>query len=80
MEEIKHKVIQARYWNVNDIAITIVASITEGVDWAAYIGGGSGEIAEHEKNAVEWTLKYGAKLWERDARYFFGNIDLPYRG
>lgn len=68
---------QARYWNVNFVAITIVASITHEVDWAAYIGGVFGRTREAE--AIDWTLKHGAKLSEEDARYFFSDIDLKYR-
>jgi len=73
------KVIRGRYWNCNGVAIAIVAVVTEGIDWAAYIGGGCGSMTEHEKDAVDWAAKYGAKLYERDARYFFPDVALPYR-
>lgn len=74
------KVITGRYWNVNGVAIAIVAVVTEGIDWAAYVGGGCKDMTEHEQDAVDWTTKHGAKLYEGDARRFFPDIDLPYRG
>ena len=70
------KPIEGRYWNSNCKGITIVACITEKVDWAAYIGADDGWS---EEACIEWTADYGAKLSESDARHFFPNIDLPYR-
>ena len=70
------RIITARYYNSNYFATAIVASITEGVDWAAYIGGANHRLSEEE--AVEYVRDYGDKLSERDARHFF-NIELPYR-
>ena len=74
-----NKIIEGRYWNANGVAIAIVAVVTEGIDWAAYIGGGCNGMTEHEQDAVEWTAKHGAKLYEEDARHFFPEIELPYR-
>lgn len=71
------RLIVARYWNANYYAGAIVASITEGIDWAAYIGG-----ADHtwsREAAVEYVRDYGDKLSRDDARHFFPNIELPYR-
>ena len=66
---------EARYWN-NGFGICIAASITEGVDWAAYIGADDGYS---EESCKDNTLLNGAKLSKEDAKYFFPNIDLPYR-
>ena len=68
--------IEGRYWNTNGVGICIVAVITRGVDWAAYIGGDEGYS---EQACLEWTAEYGAKLSAQDAKHFFPNIDLPYR-
>jgi len=69
--------IVGRYYNANYYATAIVASITEGIDWAAYIGGADASVPESE--AVEFIRDYGCKLSERDARHFFPYINLPYR-
>jgi len=53
-----------------------IASITEGVHWAAYIAADNGYGTV---DCLEWTAKSGAKLSESDARHFFPEIDLPYR-
>ncbi len=71
------KLIEARYYNANYYATAIVASITEGIDWAAYIGGASAEVSE--RDAVKFVAERGCKLSEKDARYFFPDIKLPYR-
>ena len=71
------KTIVARYYNSNYYAVAIVASITEGIDWAAYIGGADYLLSE--KEAVEYVRDYGDKLSRKDAIYFFPNIKLPYR-
>ena len=69
--------IVARYWNANYYAGAIVAVITEGIDWSAYIGGADYKL--HRKEAYEYVRDYGGKLSEDDARYYFPNISLPYR-
>ena len=71
------RLIEARYYNANYYAAAIVASITEGIDWAAYIGGADCSISKEE--AVKFVANYGCKLFEADARYFFKDINLPYR-
>ena len=71
------QLITARYYNANYYATAIVASITEGIDWAAYIGGADPDISE--ENAVEYVRDCGDKLSESDARHFFPDIKLPYR-
>jgi len=85
-DEHKRK-LEGRYWNPGidiypNLNICIVASITkkpsgEGFDWAAYIGADPG--AHNEEGALMTASQYGAKLSEKDARYFFPDIELPYR-
>ena len=67
---------EARYWNTNSRGICIMASISEGIDWAAYIGADDGWS---EEALMQWTLELGAKLSREDAEHFFPDIDLPYR-
>lgn len=79
--------IEGRYWNPGidyypNLNIAVVASITkkpDGVifDWAAYIGADPG--AHTEEQALKTVARYGVKLSEKDARYFFPDIDAPYR-
>lgn len=73
----KRTIIEGRYYNANYYATAIVAVITEGIDYAAYIGGAPVEIPEDE--AVKFVAESGCKLYSKDARYFFPDIDLPYR-
>lgn len=65
------------YYNTNGSAVAIVAVVTEGIDWAAYIGGTNANIPKEE--TVEWVAMKGCKLREEDARHFFPHIKLPYR-
>ena len=67
---------QARYWNSNGKGIAIVAVITKGIDWAAYIGADNGW---DEAACIKWTADYGSKLSIEDAKHFFPEIKLPYR-
>jgi len=67
----------ARYYNSNYRACAIVAVITTGIDWAAYINGCG--VSEPESACVASVAEYGAKLSAHDARHFFPDIDLPYR-
>ena len=67
----------ARYYNVNRYACAIVAVITSGIDWAAYIGGCDSTLREEE--AVKWVAKRGAKLSMEDAKHYFPDIKMPYR-
>jgi hypothetical protein len=71
------KTITARYWNCNYFATAIVAVITEGINWAAYIGGADYHLSEEA--AVEWVAQTGEKLSKSDAKHFFPDITLPYR-
>lgn len=70
------KQLEGRYWNANGVGICVMASITKGVDWAAYIGADNGW---RERDCMAWTLEKGVKLREQDARYFFSDFELPYR-
>jgi len=67
---------EGRYWNTNGKGIAIVASITEGIDWAAYIGA---DEDWEEEACIKCAAEYGAKLSESDARHFFPAVELPYR-
>lgn len=70
--------IEGRYYNANEFAVAIVASITHEIDWAAYIGATFGDILL-ESETVQAVLKFGCKLSEKDARHYFPEIELPYR-
>lgn len=70
------KQLQARFWNCGGHQISIVASITKDVDWAAYIGA---DTLYTERESMVHALEYGCKLGEKDARYYF-DIPLPYGG
>ncbi len=67
---------QARYWNSNGYAVAVVASIGVEGAWSAYIGGAD---PESEEEGLKFVASHGNKLDEEDARYFFPNLDLPYR-
>jgi len=73
--------LEGRYWNPSDncqsLNICVIASVTKEVDWAAYIGAAPGVHTERE--ALKAVARIGAKLSEKDARYFFPEIKLPYR-
>jgi len=70
------KVIEGRYYNANGFAVAIVAVITEGIDWCAYIG--ATDSSKSEEETVEFVSKFGCKLAEEDARRYF-TVYLPYR-
>ena len=84
-EDEHRRQLEGRYWNPSDndehnplsLNICIVASITKEIDWSAYIGGAP--RAHTEAEALKVVAEYGAKLSEKDARYFFPDIELPYR-
>ena len=67
---------EARYWNFNGHGVCIIAVITEGIDWAAYIGADDGFS---EADCIKFTIDFGAKLSSQDALHFFPEIELPYR-
>ena len=68
---------EGRYWNTNGKGICIIAVVSIGIDWAAYIGADNGYC---EEDCELWTSEYGQKLSREDAKYFFPEIKLPYRG
>lgn len=68
--------LEARFWCSNSCSIAIIASITYGVDWAAYIGS---DNSQAEDDTLQYVSRWGNKLSEKDARYFFPEIELPYR-
>lgn len=75
------QLLEGRYWNPShddqSLNICVVASVTKGIDWAAYIGAAPGVHREDE--ALEVVAEWGAKLAKRDAEHFFPEIKLPYR-
>lgn len=68
---------EARFWNCQGTHLAIVACISKGIDWAAYIGAHNDYT---EQQTLEYVSKWGCKLSRDDARYFFPDIKLPYRG
>ncbi len=64
------------YVNDGCCQVAIVASITEDIDWRAYIG------ATHQvpsgAETVRYVLERGCKLSEEHARHFFPGVKLPY--
>lgn len=70
--------VEARFWNCDGKHIAIVAVITKGIDWAAYIGTDAPD-SYTEKGTCLWAAMHGCKLSEKDARYFFPKINLKYR-
>jgi hypothetical protein len=71
------KIIEGRYCNANYYACAIVAVVTEGIDWAAYMNGCNAKITRED--ALEQVAEDGDKLSEKDARHFFPDIESPYR-
>lgn len=65
------------YWNANGKGIAVVAVVTHGIDWAAYIGADNGWS---EEACLQWAAGSGTKLSQKDAEHFFPDIKLPYRG
>lgn len=69
---------EARYYNANNFAISIIAVINEGLDWAAYIGSTDSHITSEEET-IDFVAKHGCKLTKKDAMYYFPDIKLRYR-
>jgi hypothetical protein len=70
--------IEGRYFNAQGWAVAIVASVTHELDWGAYIGSTTGPLTD--KETLDYVVKWGCKLREEDARYFFPRLkDMPYR-
>ena len=71
------KLLTGRYYNCNGHAMAIVAVVTEDIDWTVYANGV--DAALNDQDAAVWVALYGVKLPEADGRYFFPDIELPYR-
>jgi len=71
----QRQMIEGRYYNCQGIGVAIVAVITKGIDWAAYIGA---DKSSSEDATLRYIADYGSKLSEKDARHFF-KVSLPYR-
>lgn len=69
---------KARYYNGNGFAISIIAVINEGLDWAAYIGSTDSRITSEEET-IDFVAKHGCKLTKKDAMYYFPDIKERYR-
>jgi len=74
-----HQNIEARFWSPQGKQIAIVACITKGIDWAAYIGADAPN-SYREDDTLKYVSERGCKLSREDAKYFFPGIKLPYRG
>lgn len=70
--------LEGRFWNSRGKHIAVVACITKGIDWAAYIGTDALNSSSFD-GTLKHVAKYGCKLSERDARHFFPDIELTYR-
>ena len=62
------------YWNCNGMAMCIAAKEGAVADWAAYIGA-IPALSSSEEDAVDWTVRKGAKLSRQQAHRWFP--DLP---
>ena len=71
--------LEGRFWNSGGKQLAIVACITKGVDWAAYIGTDAPN-SYREDETLKYVAEHGCKLSEEDATHFFPDIELPYRG
>lgn len=69
------KIIRGRYYNCNGYGAAIVASVTEGIDWAAYAGGVDLDISEDLAMAI--VAANGDKLSYNDAVHFFPSDIYP---
>ncbi len=76
-------VYEGRFWNCQGKQIAIVAVVTDGIDWAAYIGTDAPNSYKEQDTCIWaadiWAAEKGCKLSEKDARHFFPDILLPYR-
>jgi hypothetical protein len=65
------------YYNANGYACAIVTVISEGIDWAAYMGGCPNNYSWDE--AYYFVAKNGSKIPKTLAKFLFPEIKLPYR-
>ena len=73
------KWIEGRFYNHGGKQLAIVAVITKDIDWSAYIGTDAPNSFTEQITNI-YVAKHGCKLSEKDARYYFPDIILPYRG
>ena len=66
-------VVGVAYWNSNGKGIAIVAVKGSNTDWAAYAGADDGWS---ERECIEWTVRHGAKLSQRQAAALFPHLPL----
>ena len=66
------RVLAYNYWNTNGVGIVIVAREGHADDWAAYIGALPNRDTERE--VIEWTAHYGAKLSRQQASRWFPQL------
>jgi hypothetical protein len=71
------ELIEGRYYTTMLGTIAIVASIGDHGDWAAYICDCRDD--DSIEGSMETAAKYGAKLSEADARYYFPDVKEKYR-
>jgi len=69
---------EGRFWSPQGKQITIVA-VASDRDWAAYVGTDAPD-SRREIDTCKWAASYGCKLSVEDAKHFFPDIKLPYRG
>lgn len=78
-DETEHKTsLEGRFWNQGGKQLAIVAVITKGIDWAAYIGTDAPD-SHTENDTLIYIAERGCKLSYKDAKHFFPEIKLPYR-
>lgn len=70
--------VAGKFWNNCNKHIAIVAVITKGIDWAAYIGTDAPNSLRAHDTYI-YAARYGEKLAPWDAKHFFPDINLPYR-
>jgi hypothetical protein len=76
--------ISNRWFDEDRVLVVVIASVTEGVDWAAYqdaMAVVSSRRPHQDIRAylVDRASKHGDKVSEAEARALFPGIDLPYR-
>ena len=69
---------KARFYNASSFAISIIAVINEGLDWAAYIGSTDSRITSGDA-IMAFVAERGCKLTKKDAMYYFPDIKERYR-
>lgn len=65
------------YANANYYAAAVVAVVTEGIDWAAYLGGAPTDFPKEQ--AEQFVAQTGDKIPKEIAKVLFPDIKLPYR-